>query len=65
MRLLGRLLLKLMQIDTKKDSLNNFLSGEAFDIVIKGMEELCGVMHTGDGKRAFKIPSLAVRLGHL
>ena len=65
MRLLGGLLLKLMQIDTKKDSLTNFLSGEAFDIFIKRMEELCGVMHTGDGKRAFKIPSLADRLGHL
>ena len=64
-RQLGKLLLKLMQIDTKKDSLTNFLSGEAFDIVIKGMEELCGVTHTEDGRRAFKTPSLAVRLGHL
>ena len=65
MRLLGRLLLKLMQIDTKMDSLSNFLSGEAFDIVIKGTEELCGVLHTGDGKRAFKTPSFAVWLAHL
>ena len=65
MRQLGRLLLKLMQIDTKKDSLTNFLSGEAFDMIIKGTEELCGVMHTEDGRRAFKTPSLAVRLGHL
>ena len=37
-----------MQVDTKKDSLTNFLSGEAFDIVKKGMEELCGVSHTED-----------------
>ena len=65
MRLLRRLLLKLMQIDTKIDSLSNFLSGEAFDIVIKGKEELCGVIHTEDGKRSFKTPLLAVRLGHL
>ena len=65
MRQLGRLLLKLLQIDTKKDSLTNFLSGEAFDIVKKGTEELWGVMHTEDGRHAFKTPSLAVRLGHL
>ena len=65
MGLLGRLLLKLMQIDTKMDSLSNFLSGEAFDIVIKGTEELCGVLHTEDGKLAFKTPSLAVRPAHL
>ena len=54
-----------MQVDTKKDSLTNFLSGEAFDIVLKWMEELCGVVHTEDGRPAFKTPSLAVRLGHL
>ena len=62
---IGRLLLKLMQIDTKMDRISNFLPGEAFDIVIKGTEELCGVLHTEDGKRAFKTPSLAVWLAHL
>ena len=34
-------------------------------MVIKGTEEICGVMHTEDGRRTFKTPSLAVRLGHL
>ena len=65
MRQLGRLLITLLQMDSAKSGLENFISGECFDTVIQATEELCGVMTMDDGRRAFKIPSFAVRLGHL
>jgi hypothetical protein len=33
--------------------------------VVRASEELCGVLVTADGYRAFETPSLALRLGHL
>ena len=65
MRQRGRLVQSLLQIDSTKNSLEDFISGECFDTVIKATEEICGVMSTDEGRRAFKKPSLAVRSGHL
>ncbi|GFS12152.1 breast cancer type 1 susceptibility-like protein [Elysia marginata] len=65
MRQLGRLTLKLLEIDPRKIYLQEFISGESFDTIIKATEELCEAMATSDGRRAFKMPSLATRLGYL
>ena len=44
MRQLGRLLLKLVHIDSTKNSLEDFISGESFDTVVKATEDMCGIM---------------------
>lgn len=43
----------------------DYLNAEHFDSVVHATEELCGVLVTADGYRAFGTPSLALRLGHL
>lgn len=41
------------------------LCSEKFDTCIEGANSICGLNITNDGRREFKKPSLALRLGHL
>ena len=66
LRQLARLLLK-----CREDMSNNLLGymellcGKHFDACLSGTFALCKLYTTVDGRREFKIPSLALRLGHL
>ena len=65
LRQLSRLLLKCRETLSNSLSYNDVLCGNKFDTCIKGTYSVCGLNMTDDGRREFKVPSLALRLGHL
>ena len=66
LRQLARLLLKCRE-EMSSNSLDymDLLCGKHFDACLSGTFALCKLNITGDGRREFEIPSLALRLGHL
>ena len=66
LRQLARLLIECRnKIEDSTLSFNDLLCSDKFDICIEGAHSVCGLNITNDGRREFKIPSLALRLGHL
>ena len=62
---LGRLLQTLQETGPERKFLQDFVTGESFDQVIKAAENLCGLIGTRDGGSAFMVPSFAHGLGFL
>ena len=62
---LGRLLQTLQETGPERKALQNFVTGDSFDQVIKAAENLCGLIGTRDGGSAFMAPSFAHGLGFL
>ena len=66
LRQLARLLLECRKKNEDSTlSFNDLLCSEKFDTCIEGANSICGLNITNDGRREFKVPSLALRLGHL
>ena len=66
LRQLSRLLLQCRKkISDSSLQFMELLCGKHFDTCLSGTFELCKLNITGDGRREFQIPSLALRLGHL
>ena len=65
LRQLERFLIEARNITKSKLTFMDVLCGKHFDTCLEAASELCGLTITPDGKRIFKIPSLALRLGHL
>ncbi|XP_070193306.1 uncharacterized protein [Littorina saxatilis] len=66
LRQLSRLLVKCREsLSNSSLSYNDVLCGKKFDACVEATDGVCGLNITDDGRREFKLPSLALRLGHL
>ena len=64
MRQLGRLLQEINSVDGVSFQLTDVISGNNFDRVISGVHRVAGLTTHSTGRRIYKIPSLASKLGH-
>ena len=64
MRQLGRLKVKLHEVSQVVKPLARYITGMHFDDVISSVEDLCGLAVDDSGRRCFRNPSLALKLGH-
>ena len=64
LRQLARLLELFRKDFGRRISFMEIICGGNFDNVLDKTEKLCGLFISADGRRSFKIPSLALRTGH-